>query len=225
MSDVQASDAEQAAARSALFNYFRTLAEEKRRRPSNDVASMLVQGQVDGMPMTQAALDAYFLLLTVAGNETTRFLLSNGLAALMAQPDGFIRLRKEPSLIPVAVEEMCRYVSPVMHMRRTTSRALDLFGTSLPKGAKVILWFNAANRDPAQFTDPHRLLLDRTPNRHVGFGVGAHFCMGAHLARLEAQIFWQEFSRHINKIQPAGTPQPLISNWFNGLTALPIIWS
>lgn len=219
MSDVRASNDEQAEAREALYNYFRKLCEDKRRRPGNDLASVLVAAD-----MHDNAVDAYFMLLTVAGNETTRFLLTGGLAQLSRQTDDFARVAADRTLIDPLIEEMCRFVSPVTHMRRTTSQAIDLYGTQVPKGAKVVLWFAAANHDERKFSDPDRLTIDRKPNHHVGFGQGAHFCVGAHLARLEIRLFLNAMLNAVSSFELAEEPQRLPSNWFTGWTQMKVRW-
>lgn len=225
MSDVRATNAVQAEARAALFDYFRWLAETRRETPADDVASALVAAQIGGAPLAEQALDAYFILLTVAGNETTRFLLTGGFAQLMRQPDELKKLRADPGLVGTAIEELCRFVSPVTHMRRTAATDIDLYGTPVPAGAKVVLWFASANRDERQFTEPDRLQLDRRPNAHVGFGMGAHFCVGAHLARLETQLFLQAFLARITSMELLAEPTRLPSNWFTGWTAMQVRWS
>jgi cytochrome P450 len=225
MSDVRADNAAQHAARASLFDYFRWLAETKRAHPADDVASALVAAQIDDQPMHEQALDAYFMLLTVAGNETTRFLLTGGLAQLLRQPDELARLRANPNLIGTMIEELCRFVSPVTHMRRTAADDTDLFGTHVPKGAKVILWFASANRDERQFGNPDQLVIDRSPNPHVGFGQGAHFCVGAHLARLETKLFFESFLGRIAHAELRADPSRLPSNWFTGWTDMPVCWS
>ncbi len=217
MSDVRASDAEQAEARAALYRYFRDLAELKRKNPAQDVASALVAANLEA-----CALDAYFILLTVAGNETTRFLLSGGLAQLSRQQQDFAKVRADPSLIAPLIEEMARFVSPVAHMRRTTSAPMDLFGTPVPAGSKVILWFASANHDERQFATPERLIINRRPNLHVGFGAGAHFCVGAHLARLEAELFLNAFFNRFAKLTLEAEPVRLPSNWFTGWTEMKV---
>ena len=165
------------------------------------------------------------MLLTVAGNETTRFLLTGGFAQLLRQPDQLVKLRANPKMVPSAIEELCRFVSPVTHMRRTAAADLDLYGTRVPKGAKVVLWFASANRDERQFTDPDRLHIDRSPNAHVGFGMGAHFCVGAHLARLETRLFLDAFLARIQKMELLAEPERLPSNWFTGWTSMKVRWS
>ncbi len=225
MSDVRADNAAQADARASLFEYFRWLADTKRHEPADDVASALVAARIDDRPMHEQALDAYFMLLTVAGNETTRFLLTGGLGQLLRQPETLVKLRAHPELIGRMIEEMCRFVSPVAHMRRTTAQALDLFGTAVPKGAKVVLWFASANHDERQFSDPDQLTIDRTPNAHLGFGIGAHFCIGAHLARLETKLFFEAFLAQITTAELLAEPSRLPSNWFTGWTDMPMRWS
>jgi cytochrome P450 len=219
MSDVRASNDEQAAARAALYAYFRTLSAAKRAQPADDVASALVAAN-----MHEEALDAYFMLLTVAGNETTRFLMTGGLAQLARQPEDFARVAANRALIDPLIEDMCRLVSPVTHMRRTTAQAVNLYGTPVPAGAKVVLWFASANRDERQFADPDRLVLGRRSNPHVGFGQGAHFCVGAHLARLEVRLFLNAMFDAITTFEVIGEPERLPSNWFTGWTGMKVRW-
>jgi len=217
MSDVGASDAEQADARAQLFGYFRDLADAKRRQPADDVATALVQSDLEA-----GALDAYFMLLTVAGNETTRFLLTGGLAQLSRQPDVYSEVRADRRLIDPLIEEMCRFVSPVAHMRRTAAHDLLLSGTAIPRGGKVVLWFASANHDETVFNRPGQLELDRQDNPHLGFGIGAHFCVGAHLARLEARLFLAALFDRVARFELVGTPERLPSNWFTGWTKMPV---
>jgi len=229
MSDVTATDGEQDDSRGKLFAYFRTLAAEKRKNPGDDIASSLVRAEVDGAVMADEYLDAFFMLLTVAGNETTRFLLAGGieqlcrstaqLGALMADQSHGFRDR--------AVEEMVRWVTPVIHMRRTAIEDTDLFGTPIKAGDKVVLYFAAANRDERAFgEDASEFRLDRDTNPHLGFGQGGHFCLGAHLARIEAQIFWEEFCARRSEVRLTdGLGDRLPSHWFAGLQRLMVAWS
>jgi cytochrome P450 len=219
MSDVRASNDDQAEARAALYGYFRKLAERKRVQPGDDVTTSLVAAE-----MHEEALDAYFMLLTVAGNETTRFLMTGGLAQLSRQPEDYERVASDRALIDPLIEEMCRFVSPVTHMRRTTAEALDLHGTPVAAGAKVVLWFASANHDERVFANPERLTVDRKPNHHLGFGQGAHFCVGAHLARLEVRLFLNAIFDAVSKFELVGEPERLPSNWFTGWTAMKVRW-
>lgn len=224
MSDMRASDTEQAEARQQLFEYFRGLADQKRAHTADDLASRLVTAQLDDAPLEQQLLDAYFMLITIAGNETTRFLVTGGLQQLVMQ-GSWPELRERPELASTAVEEMCRFVSPVTHMRRTAARDTQLAGTEIKAGDKLVLWFASANRDETVFAEPNRLILDRKPNHHVGFGVGAHFCLGAHLARLESVMLLEAIAREITDIQVVSEPKRLPSNWFTGWTAMKVCWS
>lgn len=133
-------------------------------------------------------------------------------------------LRANPALVPSAIEEMCRFVSPVAHMRRTAACDTELAGTRIAKGDKVVLWFASANRDEAVFTHADELVLDRSPNPHVGFGVGAHFCLGTHLARLETALLFETMLRDIDDIAVLEEPTRLPSNWFTGWTGMKVRW-
>lgn len=223
MSDVNATNDEQARARQHLFDYFRDLAALKRRVPADDLATLLVQADFQDAEHEQQLLDAYFMLLTIAGNETTRFLVTGGLAQLVRQGD-YQTLCSNLHLLPSATEEMCRFVSPVAHMRRTAAVNTEIAGQSIAAGDKVVLWFASGNRDPAQFPDADRLVLDRKPNPHMGFGLGAHFCLGAHLARLETRLLFETLSRHIRSIDIVEEPERLPSNWFTGWSSMKVIW-
>ncbi|AIT81472.1 cytochrome P450 [Novosphingobium pentaromativorans] len=225
MSDVSAADEVQADARRHLFEYFRELAAEKRAHPGDDIASALVTAAPGGEPLTDEELDAYFMVLTVAGNETTRFLLTGGMEALLTRPDEMAKLRSNPALIPLAIEEMARWVSPVLQMRRTATVDTDLFGTPIKAGTKVVIYFASANRDERAFENADEFHVDRKNNPHVGFGVGAHFCMGAHLARLEAKIFLEEFLKNVRHAEVARPAQRAASNWFTGYDNLLLRWS
>ena len=229
MSDVTATDAEQAENRHRLFEYFRTLADQKRKDPGEDIASSLVQAYVNNKIIEQDYLDAFFMVLTVAGNETTRFLLAGGLEQLCQSPDQLAALlaNDTPAFRKTAVEEMVRWVTPVIHMRRTTTEPVDLFGTHVPADTKVVLYFASANRDERVFgDDAGEFKLDRNPNPHLGFGQGGHFCLGAHLARMETQIFWSEFIHRVSEVRLAdGLGNRLPSHWFAGLQQLMVEWA
>jgi cytochrome P450 len=223
MSDVSADNAEQNNARNHLFEYFRNLADRKRKQPGDDLATLLVQAEFPEGQQAQQLLDVYFMLLTIAGNETTRFLLTGGLAQVIRQ-DAYASLCKAPHLIPVSVEEMCRFVSPVTHMRRTAAADTLIAGQVIKAGDKVVLWFASGNRDERQFVDPDILILDRKPNHHIGFGVGAHFCLGAHLARLEAKLLFEALTKHISSISLVAEPVRVASNWFTAWSAMQVKW-
>lgn len=224
MSDVTAADAQQADARAHLFAYFRELIAAKRVRPGDDVATALAEAEGGGGPFSDEELDAYFMVLTVAGNETTRFLLTGGLEELLAHHDQVRKLRDDRSAIPQAVEEMARWVSPVIQMRRTAIEDCDLFGTPIASGDKVVLYFASANRDERVFNMPGQFRIDRKPNPHLAFGVGAHFCMGAHLARLEARLFFEELFDATGEIRIVEPARRSANNWFSGYDRLMVEW-
>jgi cytochrome P450 len=185
---------------------------------------VLAHEKVNGELLTDGELDAYFMVLSAAGNETTRFLISGGLEQLCLQPDTLEHLRRSPQLIPNAVEEMIRWVSPVMQMRRTALADTEIAGHPVKAGDKVVLYFASANRDERKFADAGQFSVTRTSNAHLGLGKGAHFCLGAHLARLESQIFFEILLDRVPDIQLKGLGTKLPSYLFAGYTHLPVEW-
>lgn len=210
-----------ARARDELFTYYGELTERRRSCPADDIVSTLTRATVRGRALTQEWLNPYYMVLTVAGNETTRNLLSGSVAAL-SEFGLWDRLRADPGLIRPGVEEMTRWVSPVLHMRRTATQDVEMHGRTVRAGEKVVLWFAAANRDERVFDDPDEFRLDRTPNRHLGFGAGPHFCLGAHLARMETRVFYEQLLARGLHIEVLGKPDRLVSNWFHGIKRLPV---
>jgi cytochrome P450 len=225
MTSTSAGEATQAKARGELFHYFRRLVAGKRIAPAEDLATILAQASVDGEPLSQEELDAYFMVLTAAGNETTRYLISGGLEQLCLQPDDLARLAQAPEMLSDAVEEMVRWVSPVMMMRRTATQETALAGTVFKAGDKVVVYFVSANRDERKFADPDKFILTRGENPHIGFGLGPHFCLGAHLARLEARIFFEELFQRVSDIHLVGPAEKIASYWFSGYASLPARWN
>lgn len=209
-------------ARDELFAYYADLTATKRARPADDVVSTLVRAEIDGEGLTQEWLNPYYMVLTVAGNETTRNLLS-GSVEILGRRDLWPRLRAGGhGLLRTGLEEMVRWVSPVVHMRRTATTDVELHGRTVRAGEKVVLWFASANRDERVFDEPEEFRLDRDPNRHLGFGAGPHFCLGAHLARMEARIFYEQVLARNIHIELLGEPDRLLSNWFRGVKRLPV---
>ena len=205
----------------ALLN---ELADARRAEPTDDLLSALVNSDVDGERMTQQELVSFFILLAVAGNETTRTATSHGVAHLGANPDQReIWMADVDGVTPTAVEEIVRYASPVIWMRRTLTRDHVLSGHQFHEGDKVLLFYGSANRDEAVFTDPDRFDVRRDPNPHVGFGgPGPHFCLGAHLARRELSLVFREMFRQLPDLELAGPPEQLNSNFVNGIKHLPV---
>ena len=212
-------------ARFALAQIFlqSTLLERKRRKkPLEDAFSELVHGRFEGNRLTRQMIQVNFFLLIVAGNETTRNALSGGILALCEHPQEFARLRKDPSLLPQAIEEMLRWVTPVMQFRRTATSATRIGDRDIRKGDKVVMYYGAANRDPEVFENPEVFDITRKPNPHLAFGLGSHFCMGSHIARLEMRVTLEEFLRRFPKIDLAAAPERLESNFIGGITKLPL---
>ncbi len=198
------------------------LATARRAAPRQDLLSALTRAEVNGEKLTDADINAFFLLLVVAGNETTRNLLSGGLLTLLKHPDALLRLRADRSLIPGAVEEMLRYVSPVMQFRRTAAHDVELGGQKIRAGQKVLISYSSANHDERVFPDPERFDITRSPNPHIAFGVGPHYCLGATLARLEARHMIGEILDRMEDIALAGPVVRLQSALVNSWKSIPI---
>jgi cytochrome P450 len=209
-----------------MFEYGHRLAEERRRAPRDDITTRLLQAEVDGDRLSEHEFDLFFLLLVTAGNETTRHAISHGTHALLTNRDQLHRLADDPSLIPTAVDEILRWGCSLLHFRRTATRDVELRGRTIRENDKVALWYISANRDEAQFPDPLRFDVGREPNRHVSFGLGGpHFCLGAHLARLELRIFLEEALPYLERLELAGPPERLRSNFFHGIKRMPVVYS
>lgn len=211
-----------AKARDEVFAFFRDLESDRRAAPRDDLVSVLTHAEVDGKPLRRGQLDAYYLVMMVAGNETTRNLLSGGVVALGSEPEQWRSLVADRDRIPAAVEEMVRWVSPVLSMRRTATRDVELHGKTVKAGEKVVMWFCSGNRDERVFAEPDRFIGDRSPNEHVGFGWGVHACLGAHLARLEARLFFQRLIERGLRVELRAEPARLQSNFFRGIKRLPV---
>jgi cytochrome P450 family 142 subfamily A polypeptide 1 len=209
-------------------DYHREVAAERRELPQQDLVSILVQAQIDGRGLAEDEILHESLLLLVGGNETTRNVLSGGMEALIRNPDQRARLLEDPSRIPLAVEELLRWVSPISNMNRTATQDLELGGRMVRKGDKVLLMYASANRDERVFDQPERLDVGRDPNPHVAFGgYGPHFCLGASLARLELRVLFEELLRRLPDMELAD-PHPLEltpSNFIRGLRRMPVEFS
>jgi cytochrome P450 len=204
------------------------LGEARIKDPGNDLVSALVTSEVDGEKLSPQELASFFILLVVAGNETTRNAIAHGLWALTQHPDQKQRwLDDIDGLAPTAVEEIVRWASPVIHFRRTVTRdGVRLRDHEFSEGDKVVLWYWSGNRDEAVFDDPHRFDLARTPNDHIGFGgPGPHFCLGAHLARREVSVMFRELLHRLPDIHAVGEPDRLRSGFINGIKHLPAAWT
>jgi cytochrome P450 len=198
------------------------LAEARRANPTDDVTSALVNTNIDGESLTPAETASFFILLVVAGNETTRNAISHGLLALTEHPEQRALWLADPAgVAPTGVEEIVRWASPVIWMRRTVAEDAVLGGEELHPGDKLILFYNSANRDEDVFADPFRFDVRRHPNPHVGFGAaGPHFCLGAHLARQEIDVMFRQLFERLPDIVSAGPPDRLRSSFINGIKHL-----
>jgi len=213
-------DAKVAAAE--MYLYAQELAERLQREPGRDLGTFLVQTELDGRRLSPKELNALFLLLIVAGHETTRHLIAGGMLALMQHPPQRQRLTQNPGLLPSAVEEMLRWISPIIYFRRTATRDVEIRGKLIPKGAKVALYYISANRDEEAFPEADRFDVARSPNEHLAFGFGEHICLGAHLARVEARVFFEEILALLPDIELADEPKRLRSNFIHGLREMQV---
>ena len=205
-----------------VFAYADRQRDQRLEEPADDVIEALVLAQDEGI-LNEREYHNYFSLLMIAGNETTRHTISAGMLALMENPDQMEVLREDPALIAPAVEEILRWATPVMHFRRTATRDTELRGQEIAAGDKVVTWYISANRDEEIVPDPYRFDVTRSPNDHVTFGPGGpHFCLGAHLARLETRILFQELLPRVRSIEPAGSVERIRSNFVNGIKRMPV---
>ncbi len=207
--------------------YAHELAEQRRAHPHEDLTTSLVEAEVDGERLSSAEVAMFFILLAVAGNETTRNAISHGLLALTRYPEERrIWWADFDAVAPTAVEEIVRWASPVIYMRRTLTRDFELSGVRMAEGDKVSMWYCSANRDEAKFADPWRFDVRRNPNPQVGFGGGgAHFCLGANLARREINVAFDELRRQIPDVTVTAEPARLLSAFIHGIKRLPIGWT
>ncbi len=205
-----------------LFQYGSWLADQRRAEPKDDIVSKLVHADVDGEKLGGLDFNMFFFLLVIAGNETTRNAISGGMQALCEHPAERARLIARPELLETAVDEIVRWVTPVMQFRRTATRDLELGGQKIRENDKVVMYYGSANRDPRAFADPERFDVARDPNPHVGFGIGVHFCLGASLAKLEMRIMFEELFRRVPDLELCGPVTRLRSNFINGIKSMPV---
>jgi cholest-4-en-3-one 26-monooxygenase len=218
------SDDEANEARMEMFLYAHQLAEQRRKQPRDDIVSTLLAADIDGDQLTEMEFNLFFMLLSVAGNETTRNAIAHGLNAFLEHPDEYDKLVQDPDgLIESATEEILRWASPVMYFRRNVTKDTELRGEHLAAGDKVSIWYVSANRDEEVFDDPFRFDIERSPNDHVAFGGGGpHFCLGSSLARMEIHVLFQELARRVPTLTSLGQPDRLRSNFIGGIKHLPV---
>jgi len=211
----------------ALADLMYDLAKRRQQARTDDLTSALLRVDVEGGALTHQELASFFVLLVVAGNETTRNAISHGMRALCDHPDERRRWASDfEAVAPTAIEEIVRWSSPVIHVRRTVTRDTELSGQPLRAGEKVVLWYNSGNRDEAAFADPFRFDVRRKPNEHVGFGgPGPHHCLGANLARREIRSIFREILRRLPDLEITGPPERLRSNFIHGIKRMPCAWT
>ncbi len=205
-----------------MFEYAGALAKLRRDDPREDLTSVLLHAEVDGEKLGELGFNMFFVLLILAGNETTRNAISGGMLALSEHPEQKQRLLRDRGLLPRATDEILRFVSPVISMRRTATRDVELRGRKIAEDDKVVLCYPAANRDPAVFEDPDHFDVTRDPNPHVAFGYGPHYCLGANLARMEIQCMFDELLRRLPDIEVSGPVRRLRSTVVSSIKSLPV---
>jgi cytochrome P450 len=211
------------AAAHELWMYAQEMGKDRLDHPRDDIVTALMQAEIDGERLTAAEFGSFFVLLTAAGNETTRNAISHGMYALTEHPDEKrIWMADFGGVAPTAIEEIVRWATPVMHFRRSATADTEINGQEIKAGDKVVMWYTSANRDADAFDDPFRFDVRRTPNEHVGFGGGGpHFCLGAHLARREIRVMFEEIFRRLPDLEITGPPDYLQSGFIHGIKRMP----
>jgi cytochrome P450 len=206
-----------------LWDLGRTIVRDRLTAPGDDLLSTLLRAEVDGERLSETDLDNFFSIMVVAGNETTRIAIAQGVLAFCEHPEQWNRLCADPALLEPATEEVLRWTCPTHFMRRTAAADTELGGVMIKAGDKVVLWYVSGNRDDAEFTDPDTFDIARSPNRHLSFGRGGpHLCLGAHVARLEIRVVLAALARRVGAFELAGQPRRIRSNFTNGLKELPV---
>jgi cytochrome P450 len=205
-----------------FFTYFNDLTARRRAHPTDDLASVIANAKIDGQYLPDIDLASYYVIIATAGHDTTSSTIAGGLLALIENPDQWARLRQEPSLLPSAVEEMIRWVTPVKEFMRTASADALVGGTKLSSGDSLYLAYLSANRDESEFDDPYRFDVGREDNNHLAFGIGPHFCLGAQLARMETGVLMREIVDRVESFDLNGQPAFSSTVFVGGLKRLPI---
>jgi cholest-4-en-3-one 26-monooxygenase len=214
---------ERLGAATEMWAYANSLAEVKRQDIKDDIVSKLITPDEAGNVLSELEFDLFFMLLAVAGNETTRNAISGGMHALIEHPDQWRKLQADPSLIPTAADEIVRYVTPVNMFRRTAKQDVEVGGITIKAGDKVVIYYTSANRDETIFTDPDTFDIAREPNPHVGFGGGGpHFCLGRHLAKLELECLFRSLITQVDHLELVMGPRRLRSNFINGIKEMTV---
>ncbi len=205
-----------------MFQYFSELTAKRREHPTDDLASTIANATINGEPLSDIETVSYYAILAAAGHDTSSASISGGMHALIDHPDQLARLRDDPALMPLAVEEMIRWTTPVKEFMRTARRDYDIRGVRIAAGDSVLLSYVSANRDDEVFDEPFRFDIGRNPNKHIAFGYGVHFCLGAALARLEVNSFFSALLPRLESVELTGTPAHIATTFVGGLKHLPI---
>lgn len=208
-----------------FFAYFSTLTASRRANPTEDLASAIANGAIDGEPLSDVDTASYYVIVASAGHDTTKDAISGGLHALIENPDQLARLKAQPDLMGTAVEEMIRWSTPVKEFMRTATADTTVRGVPIAKGESVYLAYVSGNRDEEIFANPHRFDVGRDPNKHLAFGYGVHFCLGAALARMEMNSLFTELLGRLDSIELSGAPELSATTFVGGLKHLPIRYS
>lgn len=208
-----------------MFQYFSAVTASRRENPTDDLASAIANARIDGEPLSDIDTMSYYLIVAAAGHDTTSATISGGLHALIEKPDQYWRLRDDLGLMPLATEEMIRWVTPVKAFMRTAAEDTTVHGVPIAAGESVLLSYVSANRDEDIFDDPFRFDIGRDPNKHLSFGYGVHFCLGAALARMEVNSFFTELLPRLKSIELTGDPEFIATTFVGGLKHLPVRYS
>ncbi|MDO8380059.1 cytochrome P450 [Phenylobacterium sp.] len=202
--------------------YFNAITEDRRINPRNDLASVIANGTVNGQPLGHLEAMSYYIIAATAGHDTTSSTTAGALWALAENPEQFAKVKADPTLIPGLIEESIRWVTPVKHFMRTATADAELAGQKIAKGDWMMLSYPSGNRDEAVFADPFKFNVERTPNKHVAFGYGAHVCLGQHLARMEMRVLWEELFARLESVELDGTPRNMSASFVCGPKSVPI---
>ncbi len=208
-----------------MFGYFNGVTASRREHPTEDLASAIANARIDGEPLSDIETVSYYLIVATAGHDTTSATISGGLHALAENPDQRHRLRDHPDLMPLATEEMIRWTTPVKEFMRTAAEDTEVRGVPIAAGESLLLSYVSGNRDEEVFTDPFRFDVGRDPNKHLAFGYGVHFCLGAALARMEVSSFFSELVPRLESIELTGDPEHVATTFVGGLKHLPVRYS
>lgn len=205
-----------------FFEYFNALTEDRRKNPTNDVSSVIANAKINNEQLGHLEAMSYYIIIATAGHDTTSSSTAGGILALIENPDQLSKLKNNPSLMTSAVEETIRWVTPVKNFFRTATQNYDLKDREIKKDDSILLCYPSGNRDEEIFDDPFKFKVDRSPNRHLAFGHGAHLCLGKYLAKIEMEIFYEELFKKIDNIQLNGEPEWVKASFVSGLKSLPI---